>query len=63
MLQMNGSITLHQMKAGMGNELEMPTGFDDFSPAASRDYANMSAEARKNVDYLTEVMVNRHSTP
>lgn len=46
-----------------GNELEMPTGFDDFSAAASRDYANMSAEARKNVDYLTEVMVKKGFTP
>lgn len=39
-----------------GNEMEMPTGFDDFSEKASRDYKNNSKEAQKNMDNLTEVM-------
>lgn len=41
-----------------GNELEMPTGFDDFTEKAARDYANHSPEAKKNMDYMTRVMVN-----
>ena len=39
-----------------GNELEMPTGFDDFTPRASRYDGGMSDEARRNLDYLTKVM-------
>lgn len=41
-----------------GNELEMPTGFDDFTEKAARDYADHSPEAKKNMDYLTQVMVS-----
>lgn len=39
-----------------GIELEMPSEFDDFSDRASADYPHMSSEARRNVDYLIEVM-------
>lgn len=39
-----------------GKELEMPTGFDDFSEKASPTNPNMSPQARKNVDYLTSIM-------
>ncbi|HEY8362514.1 MAG TPA: M15 family metallopeptidase [Tissierellaceae bacterium] len=39
-----------------GNELEMPSDFDDFSERAKLTYPFMSKEARKNVDYLHEVM-------
>lgn len=39
-----------------GKELVMPTGFDDFSNRASRNYSGMSDEARKNMKYLTDVM-------
>lgn len=38
------------------NEIEMPTEFDDFSIKASANYQGMSEIARKNVDYLIEVM-------
>ena len=41
-----------------GNELEMPTGFDDFTEKAARDYPNHSPEAKKNMDYMTRVMVS-----
>lgn len=41
-----------------GKELEMPTGFDDFTEKAARDYANHSAEAKRNMDYMTQVMVS-----
>jgi len=40
-----------------GKELEMPSAYDDFSSKAWRNNFKMSAEARKNVNYLTEVMV------
>lgn len=45
-----------------GNELEMPTGFDDFTEKASRNYANVSEEAKKHVDILTNVMVKNGFT-
>jgi len=40
-----------------GRELEMPTGFDEFTEEASRNYPDMPEEARQNMEYLTEVMV------
>ncbi len=40
-----------------GNELEFPTPMHTFSDAASR-WSTMSAAARKNVDYMTQVMVS-----
>lgn len=39
-----------------GNELEMPTAYDDFSEKASRNYQGSSENARKNVTYLTRIM-------
>jgi D-alanyl-D-alanine dipeptidase len=42
-----------------GQELEMPTGFDDFSERASRNSSSMREEATKNLSILTDVMV-RH---
>lgn len=39
-----------------GCELLMPTGFDDFSEKAAPNYPGMPAEARRNVQYLQEVM-------
>lgn len=39
-----------------GQELEMPTGFDDFSPLADRDYADCTAVARENAQLLQDVM-------
>ncbi|NLB43217.1 MAG: M15 family metallopeptidase, partial [Clostridiales bacterium] len=41
-----------------GNELEMPSGFDDFTENAARDYGNHTSEAKKNMDYMTQVMVS-----
>jgi len=41
-----------------GRELEMPTGFDDFTEKAARNYPHHSAAARKNMDYMTQIMVN-----
>lgn len=39
-----------------GSVIEMPTGFDDFTPAADRDYSDVSEEAAKNALLLEKVM-------
>ena len=39
-----------------GNEIFMPTAFDDFSGAADRDYSDVSAEAANNARMLEEIM-------
>jgi D-alanyl-D-alanine dipeptidase len=40
-----------------GNELEMPSGFDDFSERAHRDYRGASPEAIANRELLEAAMV------
>jgi len=40
-----------------GNELEMPTTFDDFSAKADRDYSDVSKEAGENAQFLEDIMV------
>lgn len=47
-------MTLKDIKTGV--ELDMPTAMHTFSDAASR-WASMTAEQRKNVDYMTKIMV------
>jgi len=42
-----------------GRELEMPTGFDDFTEKASRNSTSMNATAAANLSILTEAM-KRH---
>lgn len=39
-----------------GNELEMPTGFDDFSKKADRDYSDCTDAARQNARLLEKTM-------
>lgn len=39
-----------------GGELEMPSEFDEFSYKSDRNNRAMSKEAKKNMEYLTEVM-------
>ncbi len=39
-----------------GTEVEMPTGFDDFSPLADRDYSDCSADTAGNALLLEETM-------
>ncbi len=39
-----------------GSELVMPTGFDDFSRKANRDYSDVSQEAAQNARLLESVM-------
>lgn len=39
-----------------GKELEMPTGFDDFTTFADRDYSDCTDSAAKNATLLQEIM-------
>lgn len=39
-----------------GKELEMPTGYDDFSEKAARNYQGSSDNAKEHVAYLTRIM-------
>lgn len=39
-----------------GNELEMPTAFDDFSPKAQSDFPNVTERARQNRKILQDAM-------
>lgn len=41
---------------GAGNELEMPSGFDDFSALADRDYNDVSPQAAENARRLEAAM-------
>ena len=43
----------------LGRELEMPTGYDDFTENASHDYMNISETAMQNRALLKEIMT-RH---
>jgi len=46
-----------------GNELEMPTAFDDFSSLASRAYTGISETARHNALLLEKLMVSNGFVP
>jgi len=39
-----------------GNEVLMPTGYDDFSEKASRNYAGSDSSARENMKYMEKIM-------
>lgn len=39
-----------------GNEIEMPTGFDEFSEKADRDYADCTKAAAENAQMLEKIM-------
>jgi len=43
----------------LGNELEMPTGYDDFTEKASHEYMNLTENAIKNRALLKDIMT-RH---
>lgn len=42
----------------LGNELEMPTGFDNFTPLADRDYSDCPENPANNAKFLQEIMEN-----
>jgi D-alanyl-D-alanine dipeptidase len=44
------------LSTSTGAEVEMPTPFDTFGPAAHHDYAHVSAAARKNREALRQAM-------
>ena len=44
---------------GTGAEVEMPTGFDDFSAKADRDYSDCTANAANNAEIL-EILMEKH---
>ncbi len=46
-----------------GTELTMPTGFDDFSKLADRDYSDCSPEAARNALLLEQTMEKHGFTP
>lgn len=50
-------LTLYDLESG--EPLAMPTGFDDFSGLADRDYSDISGEAAANAKLLEEVL-ERH---
>ena len=52
-------VTLIDME---GNELEMPSGFDDFSGKGSRNNADMTEITKKNMQLLTDAMVRNGFT-
>lgn len=46
-----------------GEEVKMPTDFDDFSDKADRDYSDCSPEKRKNAKKLENIMKDEGFTP
>ena len=46
-----------------GTELTMPTGFDDFSKLADRDYSDCTEEAADNALYLENLMIQHGFKP
>lgn len=46
-----------------GSEVEMPTGFDDFSTLADRDYSDVPEAAADNARYLETVMAEHGFKP
>lgn len=49
-------LTLYDLESG--EYLEMPTGFDDFSRYADRDYSDVAAEAAANARLLEQIMAD-----
>ncbi|OLA41619.1 MAG: hypothetical protein BHW36_09210 [Firmicutes bacterium CAG:24053_14] len=46
-----------------GESIPMPSGFDDFTSLADRDYSDVSAEAAENARLLENVMVENGFVP
>lgn len=54
-------ITLYDLETGL--LLEMPTGFDDFSSLADRNYSDVSQTAAANASFLEETLTQAGFTP
>ena len=46
-----------------GNDIPMPSEFDDFTEKARLDCHKTTGEARKNGEFLRDIMVNAGFTP
>ena len=57
---MSVDLTLTDME---GNELVMPTAFDDFTPQANLNCEEVTGEARRNGELLRDVMVEAGFSP
>lgn len=47
----------------LGNELEMPTGYDDFTEKAAHEYMGISETAKRNRALLKDVMIRHGFLP
>lgn len=56
--QLGRAVDMSLTRIDTGEELEMPTPMHTFSSMAQRNNSNWSEEAKKNVDYMTEVMAS-----
>ncbi|MGE5681108.1 MAG: M15 family metallopeptidase [Bacillota bacterium] len=51
-----GAVDLTLIDMATGKELRMPTGFDDFSPAAAHGFDKLMPEVKANRDFLLSIM-------
>lgn len=54
-------VTIVELRGG--HEIEMPSGYDDFSEKAHRDYKRSSKKARRNMELLEKAMVREGFVP
>lgn len=57
------TVDLTLVRLSDGVQLEMPTGFDSFTPQAASDYPHVSPEAKKNRTLLQSVMKKHGFSP
>ena len=57
------AVDLTLIDLATGQELEMPTGFDDFSAKADRDYSDCTETQRSNAKLLESAMTSAGFTP
>ena len=60
---LGNTVDVTLVRQGDGEPLPMPTAFDDFSPAADRDYSSADAEAAANARLLEETMLRHGFLP
>ncbi|MGN1144748.1 MAG: M15 family metallopeptidase, partial [Anaerovoracaceae bacterium] len=60
---MNGQCVDVTLTAADGSDIPMPSEFDDFTETARLDCPKTTGEARKNAEYLRDIMVKAGFTP
>ena len=60
---MNGQCVDVTLTAADGSDIPMPSKFDEFSELARLDCPKTTGEARKNAEYLRDIMVKAGFTP